>query len=188
METETLRKTIHSVWYNTLFQFEIEKTRQQNPRTSVGDLFARFVNSHPDLRQSPPANGGLPLALAYCFLVLPFESDDEIGKWSIQIDSLKGFNLKISPPNFDGATGKFLMYLRHSFAHANIDLNPDLGAPEWLTLWNFPDRERKKPKNFEATCSYSDYMAFLNEFVKKVWEHLEQKEHVLALKKVQMSG
>lgn len=174
MKSDDLCQAIHLNWYTTLFLLEAESCRKSAPSTSIDDLMKGLFAKHPFLQMNKDrftlTHQGLMLNLAYSFLVLPFESDEDIRELKSDIRSLAGFKIRVRPGGFGATTAEWLKYLRHAFAHGNIEINPQKGpeGDECWVFWNHPGGDRSKPRNFEVTCSYVTLANFMDEYTKMI--------------------
>ena len=129
MKSDDLLQTIVLNFHTTLFLKEFEDCIRTNPQCTVEQFRAGFIENHEILKRSKdsfpfsPYHQGVAFSLAYSFIVLPFESDDDIKKWNPEIEALKNFNASKKPPTFTNSTYDWLRLLRHSVAHGNINLS-----------------------------------------------------------------
>ena len=176
MKSDDLLQTIVLNFHTTLFLKEFEDCIRTNPQCTVEQFRADFIDNHEILKNSKdafpfsPYHQGVAFSLAYSFIVLPFESDNDMKKWNPEIEALKNFNASKTPPNFTASTFDWLKLLRNSVAHGHMKITakPGKGHGEaCFELWNYPNGDRDRPKNFICTCSYSAFQEFLDEFIKK---------------------
>ena len=133
VKTNDLLQTIVLNFHTALFLKEFDACTRDTPQCTLEDFRSAFISKHEILQQSEPLfpfspyNQGTAISLAYSFIVLPFESGDDIEKWNPDIQSLKKFTVTKQPKDFIPSNGKMLKYLRHSIAHANIEIKPKVG-------------------------------------------------------------
>lgn len=181
MKSQDLIQIIVQNWYSALFLKEFEDCRQINPRCTVEQLRSDFVAKHPILNSNKDRfrlyHQGLALSLAYSFLVLPYESDEDIKNLKSKMSALTEFKIKIKPPEFQETTSEWLKYLRNAISHGNIEINASAGisGDECWVFWNHTGGKRSNPKNFEVTCSYITLMQFLDEYTKKIVPEILEK-------------
>lgn len=176
MKSDDLLQTIVLNFHTTVFLKEFEDCVRENPQCTVEQFREGFIEKHEILKRNKdtfpftPYHQGVAFSLAYSFIVLPFESDEEIKQWNPQIKALQKFNTSKTPLGFVNSTYDWLKLLRHSIAHGNMKITPKLGKGHGeanFELWNYPNGKRNLPKNFICTCSYSVFQEFLDEFIKK---------------------
>lgn len=176
MKSDELLQNIVLNFHTALFLKEFEICMKENPQYTVEQFRAEFVNNHEILKRSEdnypfsPIHQGVALSLAYSLVVLPFESADEMKQWNPTINALKKFNIIKKPESFTDSTYDWLRLIRNSIAHGHIKITPKYGGEHGdacFEIWNYQSGDRKKPKNFICTCTYSVFQEFLDEFFKK---------------------